>query len=211
MLLSLLLSTASASEAPLPPVTPPQAQALQTQTEDLTLAPVSAWTPPPQLPSDQGHRLMQVQMLAGVGTVLTLGAASLSTLGFVSTDAYSLNRALAGANAVVFAVPGIVLGALSLAPAIHLSQQGVRWSPTLGVASVAAGVGSLFVAAYTRNGTIPDESYFLAAGLAWASPVLALAEVLLASRAAWMQAGSAVSLRITPSHQGGNATMTWSF
>lgn len=205
MLLSLLISTASASEAPLPPET------LPSETLAPQVLPVSAWTAPPQLSSDQGHRLMQVQMLAGVSTVLTLGAASLSTMIFVGSGAYSLNRGLAGANAVVFAVPGIALGALSLAPAVHLSQQGVRWAPTLGVASVAAGVGSLFIAAYTRNGTIPDESLFLAAGLAWASPVLALAEVLLASRASWMQSGSPVSLRLTPTYQGGNATMTWSF
>lgn len=192
MLLSLLLSTASASEAP----TAPQQ---------------SIWSAPPQMSTSQSRHNSNVQALCGVGTGLALGAAALSTWAFVGSGDPWLNRGIARANVVLFATPGALLGALSLVPAVQLSNAGVRWAPSLAVASIAAGVGSVFVSAHSRKGTIPDESVFLAAGLAWAAPTLALLEVLLANRSAWRQHDPALRLQVAPTLNGGSATMTWSF
>lgn len=202
MLLSLLLSTASASEAPLgPEAATPQAPSTVT----------SVWDGPPQLTSRQQLRLTHVQQSAAIGSVLALGAATLSTWAFIAWSHNGSKRTLAGTNVVLFAVPGALLGAATLAPAVSLASQGVHWGPTLGVASVAAGVASVFVAAHSRSGTLPEQSVFLAAGLAWASPLLALSEVLLASRAGWRQHDSGVVVQFMPTPQGSQASMTWSF
>jgi hypothetical protein len=100
---------------------------------------------------------------------------------------------------------------MTLVPAIQLASSGVQWAPTLGIASIGAGVSSVFLAIQGTNGVVPKGAVFLAAGLAWASPLLALSEVLLSSRAGWRDQGADVSFRVTPTHQGGSATMTWRF
>ncbi len=198
MLLSLLISTASANEAPTPAVEAP------------TKVP-SLWTAPPQLAEREGQALGQIQMYSAVAASAALGAATLSAMTFQSSRDADFNRDLARLNAVAFGSTGVLLGALSLLPAIQLANHGVRWAPSLGVASMALGLTSLVIAADSRDGGMPADSVFLAAGLAWASPILALSEVLLSSRAGWKQSGSKVTFRLIPTYQGGSATMTWRF
>jgi hypothetical protein len=152
-----------------------------------------------------------VRQIAAVGSVLSLSAATLSTWIILANNSPSFNQGLARGNVVAFALPGAVLGAASLIPSLNLTNQGVRCTQILAVASIGAGVSSLFISAETRAGNIPPETMYLAAALAWASPILALSEVLLASRAGWQQHDSSLRLQFAPSPKGAKATMTWSF
>ncbi|MFT5585240.1 MAG: hypothetical protein ACI9VR_002828 [Cognaticolwellia sp.] len=93
MLLSLLLSTASANQAtrlPEPPDLEPQAAA-------------SIWTAPPQLSIYQARRLGDVRRVAAIGSVFALSAATLSTWVMLDNNSSSFNPGLARANVVAAA------------------------------------------------------------------------------------------------------------
>ena len=197
MLLSVLVSTATASEAPTPVLPEPP-------------SPASAWSTPPQLSVSASRLHTHTQMVSILGSMAVVGAAGLSSWA-ISRDLTDRSF-IAGANVVVFAVPGAVLGAMTLMPAMQLASEGVRWAPTLGMASIAAGLTSVVLANnYDFYGSDVGSGIFLAAGLAWASPLLALSEVLMASRAGWRAQGSEVSFSLLPKQQGGHGTVTWSF
>lgn len=196
MLLSVLVSTASASEAPTPVLPEPP-------------SPASAWSTPPQLSVSASRLHTHTQMVSTLGSMAVIGAAGISAW---AIGAGADERSIAGANVVVFAVPGAVLGAMTLLPAMQLASEGVRWAPTLGIASIAAGLTSVALATnYDPYGSAVGSGIFLAAGLAWASPLLALSEVLMASRAGWQAQGSEVSFTLLPTGQGGRGSVTWSF
>ena len=196
MLLSVLVSTAAASEAPTPVLPEPP-------------SPASAWSTPPQLSVSASRLHTHTQMVSILGSMAVVGAAGLSSWA-ISRDLTDRSF-IAGANVVVFAVPGAVLGAMTLMPAMQLASEGVQWAPTLGIASIAAGLTSVSLALASNNGQVPNGTLFLAAGLAWASPLLALSEVLMASRAGWQAQGSEVSFSLLPKQQGAHGTVTWSF
>ena len=196
MLLSVLVSTATASEAPTPVLPEPP-------------SPASAWSTPPQLSVSASRLHTHTQMVSILGSMAVIGAAGLSSWA-ISRDLTDRSF-IAGANVVVFAVPGAVLGTMTLMPAMQLASEGVQWAPTLGIASIAAGLTSVSLALASNNGQVPNGTLFLAAGLAWASPLLALSEVLMASRAGWRAQGSEVSFSLLPKQQGAHGTVTWSF
>jgi hypothetical protein len=150
-------------------------------------------------------------MVSILGSMAVIGAAGLSSWACYRNPPATWSL-IAGANVVVFAVPGAILGAMTLMPAMQLASEGVRWAPTLGMASIAAGLTSVVLANnYDFYGSDVGSGIFLAAGLAWASPLLALSEVLMASRAGWRAQGSEVSFSLLPKQQGAHGTVTWSF